>query len=337
MMLSMQNLRWLWCLSLMPLLALPAFAAPAAKPALPALVYVLTTDSDGAFVDAARKGAAKARHDFTIQYSEHNVRSSDTIAVQLEKLAKAGSNPIIAVGYQNVLPVLNLAEKYPRTHFVVIDGLVPPLFPNVQSIIFKDHEGAFLVGMLAAYASKSGHIGFIGGMDIPLIRNFAHGFSQGIHYVNKNATLSMDMVGRDQSAWSNTTRAEAIAKQQFSDGIDVIFAAAGGAGMGVLKAAHASSNLAIGVDSNQNGSYPGSVLTSMIKRVDVAVYKTLKATQRAQWSPGIKYLGIYDGALDFAVDSNNRNLLNETMLNHVADAKERIMNGFLEVEMYNPR
>jgi basic membrane protein A len=321
----------------MPLTPVAALAGAGQGLDKPALVYMLANKTDGAFIDAARNGAARARKDFNIHYKEYRLHNSDHVLNKIDELAAAGFSPIICVGYQSVSPVLQLAEKYPHTKFSVIDGLVPPLFNNVQSVIFKDHEGSFLVGMLAAYASKTNKLGFVGGLDIPLIRNFAHGFKQGAQYVNPKIKLLTDFVGDNSAAWSDVDNAHKIALAQYASDVDIIFTAAGGAGLGVLKAAQDAKQLAIGVDANQNGLYPGYVLTSMVKRVDVAVYKTLKMIQNGKWEHGIRYLGLKDGALDFAIDKYNHTLVTNQSLERVVRAKEHIINGLIDVEMYSPR
>jgi basic membrane protein A len=331
------------CLSLC--IGATAFAAsevpnvvPAKKPLKPALIYVLgDKDSDRAFVDAARTGAERAQTELGVNFLEYRMHAGQDVTSQIKKAADEGASPIIAVGFQNVMPVLNLAERYPDTQFTVIDGLVPPLFPNVQSVIFKDHEGAFLVGIIAAHHTKSNHIGFIGGMDVPIIRNFAMGFVQGVRYANAKVEVDVEMIGSTTKAWSSPSDAKKIALKQYENGADVIFAAAGGSGLGVLEAAKETDNFAIGVDINQNALYPGHVLTSLIKRVDIAVYNALKTAQENQWSPGIKYLGLKESALDYAVDEYNRHLMSEELIDKVATAKERITNGLITVEMYSPR
>lgn len=304
----------------------------------PALIYVLgDKDSDRAFVDAARIGAERARDELGLNFTEYRMHAGEDVTAIIKKAADSGASPIVAVGFQNVMPVLNLAERYPNTHFTVIDGLVPPLFPNVQSVIFKDHEGAFLVGIIAAQHTKSDHIGFIGGMDVPIIRNFAMGFVQGVRYVNPKAKVDVEMVGTTTKAWSSPGLAKTIAINQYQSGVDVIFAAAGGSGLGVLEAAKETDNFAIGVDINQNALFPGHVLTSLIKRVDIAVFTALKTSMEGDWNPGIKYLGLKESALDYAVDEYNRHLMNEELIDKVATAKERIVNGLITVEMYSPR
>lgn len=325
------------CLAL--LLAVATDARAEAKPKFnPAIVYLYSSSqSDRAFIDAARAGIERAQRELNTNVPEHRMHSTDDITATIKKVADSGASPIIAVGYQNVMPVLNIAERYPNTHFTVIDGLVPPLYPNVQSIIFKDHEGAFLVGMIAAKVARDDHIGFIGGMDIPLIRNFSQGFAQGARYAKPDIRIDVDMVGNGPEAWSNPEKAHELALKQFEGGADVVFAAAGGSGLGVLEAADRTGKYAIGVDTNQNGLYPGHVLTSMVKRVDIAVYDTLKTSYEGKWNPGIKYLGIREGALDYAVDNNNRNLISEKLIEDVAMAKERIISGVIDVEMYSPK
>lgn len=304
----------------------------------PAVVYLYSgSESDRAFIDAARAGVEKAHKEMGVTVQEHRMVGTENITATIKRVADSGASPIIAVGYQNILPVLNLAERYPNTRFTVIDGLVPPLFPNVQSVIFKDHEGAFLVGMIAAKFSKSHHIGFIGGMDIQPIRNFSKGFEQGAHYANPRTEIDTAMIGTSSDAWSNPDAAYTLARRQFSQGADVVFAAAGGSGLGVLRAANETGNYAIGVDTNQNGLYPGHVLTSLVKRVDYAVYDALKNSYEGQWNPGIKYVGIKEGALDYAVDQNNKNLISEAMIEEIALAKERIINGMITVEAYSPK
>ena len=319
-------------------LAYAQTATKASTSAKPAIIYLYSSnDSDRSFTDAARAGLERATKEFGISVTERRMSAEENVNDVIKQVADTGASPIIAVGYQNVMPVLNLAERYPNTRFTVIDGLVPPLFPNVQSIIFKDHEGAFLVGIIAAKISKNAHIGFVGGMDIPVIRNFSVGFLQGARYADQDITVDVDFVGETPAAWSNQPRAHELAMKQFDAGADVIFAAAGGAGLGVLKAAHETGHFAIGVDTNQNGLYPGKVLTSLVKRVDIAVYDSIKTHVEKRWSPGIKYLGIREGALDYAVDQHNKNLISEALIDYVATAKERIINGMITVEMYSPR
>ena len=190
---------------------------------------------------------------------------------------------------------------------------------------------------IAGKMSRSGLVAFIGGMDIPLIRNFEVGFTQGVKYAASDVTVNSEMLGTTPDAWSNPAKAHALALSKFQDNADIIFAAAGGSTVGVLKAADETGKLAIGVDSNQNSLYPGRVLTSMVKRVDFAVYDTLKNTHDGSWSAGIKYLGIKEGALDYSVDQYNRALITESLIEEVATAKDKIISGAIVVESYSAK
>lgn len=316
--------------------ALPVATRAEEKPKYsPAIIYQYTGEnSDNSYINSARNGIDKAEGEFRTKVTITQLKATDNITDSIKQVADSGATPIILLGGQNVESVLKLAERYPGTTFTVIDGLVPPLYPNVQSILFKDNEGAFLVGIIAGKMSKSGFVGFIGGMDIPIIRNFAKGFTQGVKYAAPDVKVNVQMIGTTSDAWNNPEKAKSIALAQYNEGADIVFAAAGGSSVGVLKAADELGKLAIGVDTNQNGMYPGRVLTSMVKRVDVAVYDTLKNSHDGSWSAGLKYLGVKEGALDYAVDQNNRGLITEKLIEQVATAKDHIVNGTLVVDSY---
>ncbi len=304
----------------------------------PAILYESgASKGDYAFIDMMRRGAGKAKAEVGISYEEFNLPEGRDRMEFLKEIADSGVTHIIAVGFQNVVPVLSVADQYPEVHFTVIDGIVPPLFKNVQSINFKDHEGAFLVGILAGELSPTNKIGFIGGMDVPLIKNFEYGFRQGAEYARPSIEfVPSDTIGTTPAAWSDPERAKALAKKQFNSGVGVIFAAAGGSSVGVLEAAAEMDRLAIGVDTNQNGLYPGNVLTSMVKRVDKVVYDVLTNSFSGKWEPGIKYLGIKENALDYAVDIHNKDLVTKKAIDKVEEAKDRIVRGLITVEVFSP-
>jgi basic membrane protein A len=198
--------------------------------------------------------------------------------------------------------------------------------PNVQSVVFKEHEGSFLVGMMAAQASKTGKVGFVGGMDIPLIRKFQCGYEQGAKFANPKVETFANMTGTTGAAWNDPARGGELAKAQMAKGADVIFAAAGGTGMGVYQAAKDEKKLAIGVDSNQNHIQPGTMLTSMLKKVDVAVYNVMKKHE-----PGMTVLGLKEGGVDYAMDKNNEKLVTADMKKKVDAAKADIISGKIKV------
>jgi len=212
-------------------------------------------------------------------------------------------------------------------NFAIIDMVVD--LPNVQSVVFKEQEGSFLVGAMAAMASKTGKLGFVGGMDIPLIRKFQCGYEQGAKYANPKVEVFANMTGTTGAAWNDPARGGELAKAQFAKGADVVFAAAGGTGIGVYQAAKDSQKLAIGVDSNQNHLQPGTMLTSMVKGVDVAVYNVAKAHK-----PGILVLGLKEGGVGYALDANNVKLVSADMKKKVEAAKADIISGKIKVADY---
>lgn len=225
-----------------------------------------------------------------------------------------------------------VAKKFPKQRFAIIDMVVD--LPNVQSIVFKEHEGSFLVGALAAMASKTGKVGFVGGMDIPLIRKFACGYVQGVKYINPKAEVFQNMTGTTPAAWNDPVKGGELAKSQFDRGADVVYAAAGGTGLGVLQAAADAGKLSIGVDSNQNYLHPGSVLTSMLKRVDIAAYNVFKSAMDGTWKPGIQVLGLKEGGVGWALDQYNKSLITPEMKARMDQIEADIISGKIKVHDY---
>ena len=226
-----------------------------------------------------------------------------------------------------------MAADFPDTKFVTIDGWVDPAaHPNVLTIGFSEHEGSYLVGMMAAMASKTGTVSFIGGMDIPLIRNFACGYAQGAKAVKPDVTFISSMTGTTPAAWNDPVKGAELAKAQKAQGSDVIFAAAGGTGVGVLQAAADEGILSVGVDSNQNYLFPGKVLTSMLKRVDVAVYNSMKAGDALDTTT--QTLDLKADGVGYAMDDNNAALVTPEMKAAVDAAADKIKAGELVVHDY---
>jgi basic membrane protein A len=320
--------------SLLSVLAVSLFAAGTAVAAdfTPAIIFDMGGKFDKSFNEAAYHGAEKFKAETGIPYLEFEVTNESQRDQALRRMARRGANVVVAVGFSFATPLEEIAKEYPDTKFVIIDSVVEA--PNVQSVVFKEHEGSFLVGMAAAMASKTGKVGFVGGMDIPLIRNFAKGYEQGVKYVNPDAEVFVNMTGTTPAAWNDPAKGAELAQSQFDRGADVVYAAAGGTGLGVLQAAADSGKLSIGVDSNQNYLHPGSVLTSMMKRVDVAVYNAFKTAKDGTWQPGVENLGLAENGVGYALDDNNRSLITPEMEKKLEDAKAKIISGELEVSPY---
>lgn len=294
----------------------------------PALVFDLGGKFDRSFNEAAYNGAELWAEETGGEYREIELQSDAQREQALRRLAEAGSNPIVMAGFAFGSVLDTIAPDYPDTTFVIIDAVVEQ--PNVQSIVFQEHEGSYLVGMLAALASESGTVGFVGGMDIPLISRFACGYAQGVVAVNPDATVIANMTGTTPSAWNDPVRGGELTRGQIAQGADVVYAAAGGTGLGVLQAAADEGILSIGVDSNQNYLHPGQVLTSMLKRVDVAVYNAFSADMV---EPGVLVLGLAEDGVGYALDENNAELISDEMRAAVDAAREQIIAG--EISVHN--
>jgi len=304
-----------------------AMAASFAAMAEPAIIYDLGGKFDKSFNEAAYTGMQKWAKESGKKYLEFEVTNESQREQSVRRMAEKGASPIISVGFSQASAVEKVAKEFPKLNFVIVDMVVD--LPNVQSVVFKEQEGSFLVGTMAALASKSGKVGFVGGMDIPLIRKFECGYEQGAKFANPKAEVFQNMTGTTGAAWNDPARGGELAKAQFAKGADVVFAAAGGTGTGVYQAAKDSGKLAIGVDSNQNHLQPGTMLTSMLKRVDVAVFNVSKT-----FKPGITVLGLKEGGVDYAMDEHNAKLVSADMKKKVEAAKADIISGKIKVADY---
>lgn len=307
-------------------LALTAGAAMAE----PALIFDLGGKFDKSFNEAAFGGAQRWAEETGESFREIELQSEAQREQALRRFAESGSNPIVMAGFAFADALGQVAADYPDTSFVIIDMVVDA--PNVRSVVFNEHEGSYLVGMMAAKASKSNTVGFIGGMDIPLIRKFACGYAQGVVAANPDATVISNMTGTTPSAWNDPVKGSELTKAQISQGADVVYAAAGGTGVGVLQTAADEGILSIGVDSNQNYLHPGKVLTSMMKRVDNAVFNAF--TDGPGLEAGFNVMGLGNGGVGYAMDEHNASLVSADMQAAVEEASAKIASGELVVHDY---
>ena len=298
----------------------------------PAVVFDLGGKFDRSFNQASFEGAERFKAETGIEYREFELQSDAQREQALRRFAQAGHNPVVVAGFSNESAMKTVAAEFPDTNFAIIDTVVD--LPNVRSVVFNEHEGSYLVGVLAALASESGNVGFVGGMDIPLIRKFACGYVQGVKDTNPDAEVFQNMTGTTGAAWNDPAKGSELAKSQIDRGADVIYHAAGGTGIGVLQAAADAGALGIGVDSNQNHLHPGQVLTSMLKRVDVAVYDAMMDVHTGEWSTGVTVLGLGDDGVGYALDENNETLISDEMQAAAEDAKAKIISGEISVHDY---
>ena len=298
----------------------------------PAVLFDMGGKFDKSFNEGIWNGLEKFRKETGIKYREFEVRQEAQREQFLRKLASKGSDPVIAVGFGQAAALTKVAKEFPNTKFSIIDMVVD--LPNVQSIIFKEHEGSFLVGVLAAMKSETGKVGFVGGMDIPLIHKFACGYVQGVKYINSGTTVYQKMTGTTPAAWSDPARGAQLAKTMYDSGADIVYAAAGSTGLGVLQAAADNNKLSIGVDSNQNHIQPGSVLSSMLKRVDVAAYDVFRTAYDGTWKAGFKILGLAEDGVGWALDEHNIKLVSMSMISKVEQVRQGIISGSIKVHDY---
>ena len=308
-----------------------AASASAADPKL-GIVYDAGGKFDKSFNQSAFEGAERFKKETNISYLEAQA-SSDTQAEQmLRALARKKLDLIAAIGFSQTQAVQKVAKEFPSVRFVLIDSIAKGA--NVNSVLFKEEEGSYLAGVAAAIASKSKKIGFVGGMDIPLIRTFNCGYVQGAKATDPKIEAFSNMVGTTSAAWNNPAKGGELARAQFDRGVDVVFAVAGGSGMGTLQTAKEKGKLAIGVDSNQNYIHPGTMLTSMVKHVDNAIYDAFMQMKNGTWKAGVTYKGLKEGGVDWVVDKDNRKLVSPDMEKRVNEAKTNIINGKVKVIDY---
>jgi basic membrane protein A len=314
-------------------LAFSATAALAQQTTLkPAIVYDLGGKFDKSFNEGVYTGAEKFKKETGTEYRDFEPQNDAQREQALRRFARDGFSPIVAVGFSQESALKKVADEFPNVKFAIIDAVVEK--PNVQSIVFQEHEGSFLVGLLAAQASKSGKVGFVGGMDIPLIRKFACGYVQGVKYARKDAEVFQNMTGTTGAAWNDPVKGGELAKSQIDRGADVIYHAAGGTGIGVLRATADAGKLGIGVDSNQNNLHPGKVLTSMLKRVDTATYTTFTAAKDNTWKGGVSVLGLKEDGVGWALDEHNKALITSEMKAAADKAAADIKAGTIKVHDY---
>ncbi len=297
----------------------------------PAIIFDLGGKFDKSFNQAAFAGATRWAEETGGTFREIELSSEAQREQALRRFAEAGANPIVMTGFAFASALDTVAPDFPDTKFAIVDVNWLDQ-PNVRGIGFSEHEGSYLMGIAAAMASKTGTVSFVGGMDIPLIRKFACGYVQGVKATKPDMKVIQNMTGTTPAAWNDPVKGAELTKAQIAQGSDVVFAAAGGTGVGVLQTAADEGIYSIGVDSNQNYLHPGSVLTSMLKRVDNAVYDAFK--QGADLETGNFTMGIANGGIDYALDENNASIFTDEMKAALDAAKAGIVDGSIKVHDY---
>ena len=298
----------------------------------PALIYDGGGKFDKSFNESAYNGAEMYKKETGGSYSDLEISGDAQREQAIRQFATKGFSPIIIPGFSWATALTTVAPDFPDTHFVIIDSVVD--LPNVRSVVFKEQEGSYLVGILAAMKSESGKIGVVPAFNFDLLEAFACGYKEGAKSVNPDIEVLETYVGAGFDAFNDPGKATEVTKSQLDQGADVVFQVAGGAGAGVLQAAADAGKFGIGVDSNQNYLHPGHVLTSMTKRVDVAAYNAMMDEKNGNWSAGTVVLGLAEEGVGAAFDENNADLITPEMKAAVEDATAKIISGEVVVHDY---
>lgn len=284
---------------------------------------------DKSFNDAAIRGLEQARDELGITFRDIEPREMASDEEALRFLVDQGFDLVIGVGFLMEEALQTVARDNPDTRFAIIDAVVDE--PNVSSLVFKEHEGSFLAGALAAMVTETNTLGFVGGMDVPLIMKFQIGYEEGIRHINPDAQILVNYAGSDAGAFNNPARGKELALAQFDRGADIIYHAAGGTGAGVIDAAEERDLFAIGVDSNQDDMAPGNVLTSMLKRVDVAVFNTVEAVVNDEFTAGIQEFGVADDGVGLTDFEYTRDQIPDEALARLGEIRDQIAAGEIRV------
>lgn len=293
------------------------------------IVFDIGGKDDRSFNAAAWEGVKRAARELPIVLRDVEPGDPTSIEPAMRAFAERGYDLIIGVGFAQTPIMESVARDYPDIDFAIIDGVID--LPNVASLVFKEHQGSYLVGMIAARATRTGVLGFIGGMDIPLIRKFEVGYEEGARSINPQIRVIDNYVGVTDVAWNNPGKGKELAMAQIQKGADVIFTAAGNSGLGAFDAAEQYDKLVIGVDSNQNWVKPGYVLTSMVKRIDNAVFLTIQEKIAGNFQGGVHVYGLENDGVGFALDEHNAALIPDEVLREVEIARQKIIRGEIEV------
>ncbi|MBS1812853.1 MAG: BMP family ABC transporter substrate-binding protein [Acidobacteria bacterium] len=293
------------------------------------IVFDIGGKDDRSFNSAANQGVLRAKKELPIVLRDAEPGDATSLEPAMRAFAQYGYNLIIGVGFAQAPILEQVAKDYPNTHFAIVDGVCDS--PNVASLLFKEHQGSFLVGMIAASTSKTNTIGFVGGMDIPLIRKFLKGYEEGARYVNPSIRVIPNFIGITDAAWNNPSQGKELATAQIQQGADVLFQAAGNSGLGVFDAAESMKKFAIGVDSNQNYVKPGTILTSMTKRIDNAVFAVVKEEVEGKFKGGVHVYGLENDGVGYAMDEYNKHLIAQAIIDKVEIAKKKIIAGEIKV------
>ena len=294
------------------------------------MIYPSDCVGSAAYCDAFHIGVRTAEEKLGITLTEVNGIENDPVATEmLLRDAAQNSELVLTAGYQMGAVLARVAPEFPDVNFAIFDVVLD--IPNVASVNYKSNEGSFLVGAIAALKSESDKIGYIGGADVPLLQEFEAGYVAGIHTVNPDAEVTVEYISKDATGFGQPEKAKELALAQYANGIDVIYVAAGGSGQGVLEAAQEQRKFIIWVDANGNHLAPGIVLTSMTKEIPTSVQRIIQEAVEGSFMAGVRYFGLEDSGVSYAVDEHNQSLLSDDIIATVESLKAKIIAGEIVV------
>jgi basic membrane protein A len=305
-------------------------SAPAAGKAVVGLVFDVGGRGDKSFNDQAYAGLERAQKELGITFHTLETGEGADREAAMRQLAAGDAQLIFGVGFLFTDDIRKLAVEFPEKRFACIDYTVNPgdtLPPNLLALKFKEEEGSFLVGALAGLLTKTNKVGFVGGMQIPLIKKFEAGCVAGVHAVNPRAQVIIKYAGTTGTAFKDPTKGKELGLAEYNQGADIIYHASGSTGLGVFEAAREKDKLAIGVDSDQYDEAPGHILTSMVKRVDVAVFDTIRRLLDGHWQGGVKVFGLAEDGVSWVYDDRNRALIPDRVKAAVDSLRAEIVAG----------
>jgi basic membrane protein A len=308
--------------------------APAGAPLKVGLVFDVGGRGDKSFNDAAYAGLERARQELGAEIQTLETGEGTDREAALRQLAAGGSQVVFGVGFLFSDDIRQLASEFPAVKFACVDYTVKAgeaLPPNLAALTFKEEEGSYLVGVLAARLNRTGKLGFVGGMQIPLIKKFEAGYRAGIAATDPKIQVLVKYAGTTGSAFKDPTKGKELGLSEYNQGADIIFHAAGSTGLGVFEAAREKKKLAIGVDSDQYAEAPGFILTSMIKRVDNAVFDTIRRVAQGGWQGGIHVFGLKEHGVGWVYDGNNQALVPAAVKATVDSIEAEIIAGRVTV------
>jgi len=289
---------------------------------------------DKSFNDAAAAGLDSAKKALGVEVATIETGEGTDREAAMRQLAAGGNQLVFGVGFLFSDDILQLAKEFPNVNFACIDYTVKPgdtLPPNLAALTFREEEGSFLVGALAAGLSHTGKVGFVGGMEIPLIKKFEAGYKAGVHAVRPKADVIVKYAGTTGAAFKDPTKGKELGLAEYQQGADIIYHASGSTGLGVFEAAKDTKHLAIGVDSDQYDEAPGTVVSSMVKHVEVAVFNTIRAAQQGHFQGGVQSYGLAENGVGWVYDARNATQIPAPVKATVDSLRDLIVAGKIAV------